>query len=111
MRDTAYLRFLESRRIIAAGVPGVTAADARGAAPRAAHGAVLAHGQDKILAAARIEATGRRQQRAQAPLVEANAANQHGRQDGSHDRAASAASRRAACCTRRGSDCINSASV
>ncbi len=47
---------ISSRRVVAAGVPGVAAADARDALERAADGAVLLHGADEVDAAGGLEA-------------------------------------------------------
>ena len=46
----------DSRRIVAAGVPGEAAADAPDAAARAANRSVFLHGFDEVDAATRIEA-------------------------------------------------------
>jgi hypothetical protein len=65
-----------SRRIVAAGIPGVAAADSPDAPQGAADRPVLPHRADEILAATRLEAAAAAQQRANRPLVEPHQADQ-----------------------------------
>lgn len=57
------------RRIVAAGVPRVTACDAADAFPAASQEAVLAQSQNRILAAGWMKSAGSTQQRAEEYLV------------------------------------------
>src|SRR5262245_55475149 len=66
--------------IVAAGVPGMAAADAANSFVRAAQWAVLAHRLDEILAATGLETADRRQHRPQDQPIEPDAADQEGAQ-------------------------------
>jgi len=61
-----------SRRIVAAGIPGIAAADAPNAAARAANRAVFSHRLDEIGAASRMEAASGAQCRADEHLIQPN---------------------------------------
>src|SRR5581483_5005275 len=109
---------VHSRRIVAAGTPGAAATDAADAAPGTAEGAVLAHRQDEVLAAAGGKSADGRQQRAQQQLIRSDPGDQQGREEvGQHyQRAADHASLlgvsfRASCLTSRTSVSCNSTSV
>lgn len=59
----------------------MTPSDATDPAPRAAHGSVLADGQDKILAARRMKATLATDQVAERELIQPDHQDQHPRRD------------------------------
>jgi 4-amino-4-deoxy-L-arabinose transferase-like glycosyltransferase len=70
-----------SRRVKAAGVPGMATADPPGAPPGSRQRSVLAHSQDEILATARMETTDRGQERPKASLVDADTEDQGSAQE------------------------------
>ena len=75
---------IQSRRIVPAAAPGMAAADAAEALPRAPHGAVLLDRFDEVLAARRLEAAARADEGADAELIAAHRGDQRPAGYGDH---------------------------
>ena len=74
-------RIAPLRPIDSAGIPRMTSGDATDSAPHAAHGSVLADGQNKILAARRMEAALPADDMAERELIQPHDQDQQPRRD------------------------------
>ena len=75
---------IHSGRIVPAAAPGMAAADAAEAAPRAADGAVLLDRFDEVLTACRLEAAARTDEGTDAELIAAHRGDQQPAWYGDH---------------------------